>query len=140
MIPRDIHRDISREARQAVQQNTRLDAAAAAVFDQQGVRTDQRGHLCGIALHDRCLRARRVVLGKLADLIEQSRAVSVVKVLAGERLLKCRQTCEHFRFEAFHRGGTVVQGGRKRFHRAELSFANRIPVNCQRASGGKKFR
>ena len=68
-----------------VQQQTRLGGAARAELDELD-RAGLRDQLAGDALEDRALGARRVVLGELADLLEQLGAAGVVEVLGRELL------------------------------------------------------
>ena len=102
---------------------------------------DRGGHLAGVAVHDGQLGARQVILVELADPVEQPRALRVVKVLARQPLSRAAQAGEHLGEHAVAAGAEVAggrRGGEQARHRTSL--ASRMPVNCHRASGGKKLR
>ena len=78
-----------------IEQETRFGTAAAAVFDQLTVRSDEGRHLRRMALHNGPLRPRRIVFVEFGDLLEQLRASFVVKILARERFLWRTQAPKH---------------------------------------------
>src|SRR5262249_52641463 len=78
----------------ALDEQPRLEARAGTVLDELRVAPEDPDDLVDMALHDRDLGARRVVLGQLADRLEQLRAAPVVEVLRGDRLARRRQAGE----------------------------------------------
>ena len=92
---RDVDRQIGPRLAELFEQQPGLEAAAAAEFDQLAIRADRLGHLGGVALEDRQLGARQIILVELADLVEERRAAFIVKVLAGDVLLGPAQAVEH---------------------------------------------
>ena len=86
----DVERHVARRSVpascMALSSSARLGRRARPELDELG-RAGQRGDLGRSALEDRPLGARRVVLGQLADLVEQLGAARVVEVL-GRQLLE----------------------------------------------------
>ena len=122
------------------EQHPRLDSRAGAESDQLRVGADRFRHLAPVVPQQLCLRARDVILGQLADFLEQLDAAFVVKKFAWERTRRGRKTGENFREEILidrleiehsHHAGRTAH---------ERSRASRMPLNCQRLSGGKKLR
>ena len=86
-------RDVDRHVMQATvgadrrrDQPTGLRRAAAAQLDHHGVDPPAGDHRVGVLPEDRVLGPGQVILGQVADLFEQARALVIVKVAAGERL------------------------------------------------------
>ena len=75
-------------------------ADARAQLDQLASRPVAATISAACALEDRALGARRVVLGQLADAVEQLRAARVVEVLGRQLLERPRQPVEHVVGEA----------------------------------------
>ena len=73
-------------AQGGIQQQARLDRAAAAELDNRDLVAGGGDDLVGIALEDGALGAGQVVFGQVADPLEQLRADPVVKKAAGEPL------------------------------------------------------
>src|SRR5690349_11729495 len=84
MLARDVDRRVERELGQRLDQQSRLDARAAAELDQGTCRSRPPADLTGAPPQDLGLRAREIVLGQLADLVEQGRAARVVQELRGD--------------------------------------------------------
>src|SRR6185437_4897096 len=87
-------------------------------------------------------RARRVVLGQLADCLEELRAAPVVQVCRGKALRHGAQAGKHFFDEQPVRRVGSGRAGRGPWAAPphDASPASRTPLNCQRAAGGKKLR
>ena len=141
-LARDFHRRVGNRAMQRSQQEPRLDACAAAVLDEMNIGSQKVGHLRQMLVHDSQLGPRRVVLGQLADLLEQLGAARVVEERGGQRLGRIGQAL-HGRFEEALAVGREVlhvelgvgddgMGSGALGHR---SLASRMPENCQRSSG-----
>ena len=79
---------------QRVEQHARLRGRARAELDELD-RARQRRQLGRGLLEDRALGARRVVLGQLADPVEQLGAARVVEVLGRQFLERAREAVEH---------------------------------------------
>ena len=84
---RNVDRHVGGEIDQVFEENTDLQARAAAELDQAGLRTDQRSHLVRVPRHDRELGFCQVILGQLADLVEQLRAPLIVEILGRDGFL-----------------------------------------------------
>jgi hypothetical protein len=132
--------DIGRRRFELLKQESRFNAAAAAVFDQPAVGAQQRRHGLAVTAHDRQLGARRVILGQLADTVEQPRAGLVVEVFARDFLGLGGQAAQHVGAKVVGRREVEPGDRLKESLRHGISRARRMPVNCQRASGGKKLR
>ena len=66
-----------------VEQEPGLDATATAILDEEAIRTQQPGHLCGVPLHDAKFGTSRVILLQLGDLLKHRPGADlVVEVLA----------------------------------------------------------
>jgi hypothetical protein len=129
VLARDVDRHVRRGPLEAVEQQPRLRAAAAAVFDEQGACADARCHLARVRTQDRELGARRVVLGEGADLLEQLRALRVVEVLARQRLRPAAEARERVLEEALALGVDVgAAPAQKRSHSTSSVSSARTPT------------
>ncbi len=79
---------------QRVEQHARLGRGPGAELDELAG-AGQLGQLLGALLEDRPLGAGRVVLGQLADAVEQLRPARVVEVLRRQLLERPREAVEH---------------------------------------------
>ena len=141
VLARDVDGHVTGRVAQLVEEAPGLEAAATAILDEQATRPQQPGHLRRVPLHDAKLGARRVILLQLRDLLEQGRADLVVEVLARQFLLRGTQAAEHVGTELPR--GIIEDVGRRQLRDGvdhASSLARRMPLNCQRASGGKKLR
>ena len=68
-----------------IEQQPRLDTTSTSVFDQHHACPNLVGHLWGVFLHDRNLRARQIIFIQLTDFIEQLRTAFVVEILTWQR-------------------------------------------------------
>ena len=135
---RDVDWHESRRTLQRAEQQADFLQRAGAELDQLGLRAYAFGHLGGVLAQDRELGASGVVLGQLADPVEQRRALTVVKVLGRDPARLTAQTVAQRAAEAVGAGFRSMDAGRAQ---AEApSRASRRPLNCQRAAGGKKLR
>src|SRR5205085_5424033 len=107
------------------------------------------GELAGGLLEDRALGARRVVLGQLADAIEQLRAARVIEMLGGKLLEGPREPVQHIVGERallvavkvrVDANGLLCNGvlGRGRLH--QRSLASRTPAKIWRRCGRSQLR
>src|SRR5262249_17843934 len=131
--------EIGPRLEEMLQQQPGLEPAAAAELDDRTFRSDGVRHLLDVAAEDRQLGPRQVILIEFADLVEERRAALVIEILAGDVLLRAAKAPQHVVAESSESGGSgrVAVDRRDSIHQL---LASRIPVNCQRASGGKKFR
>ena len=147
----DVDGHVAGRGTEMVEDDAGLGAAAAAELEQQGLRATGSGHLGGVTARDHQLGAGRIVLGERADLVEEPGAVVVVKILAGQGLRRGGQARERVAAQVAGGGREVDEGERPVWTggagpgRVPLDFehghlARRSPLNCQRASGGKKLR
>jgi hypothetical protein len=93
----DVHRDVALERSrgvQRVQQHPRLGRSAGAELDEL-YRAGQLRQLLSPLFEDRPLGARRVVLGQLADPVEQLGAAGVIEVLWRQLLEGACEAVEH---------------------------------------------
>ncbi len=74
LLARDVDRDVGHRALELVEQVAHLHPRATPVLDERASRAGARGQLAGVAREDRLLGARGIVLGQLADLLEESGA------------------------------------------------------------------
>ena len=95
-VARDVDRHVARQRRQRIQQQPRLGARAAARLDQQRALADRGGDRADVLAQDRRLDPRQVVLGLLADPLEQPRALCVVQVARRDVLRRVAQPGEQF--------------------------------------------
>ena len=70
VLARDVDGHVAGRVAQMVEEAPSLDAAAAAILDEQATWSQQPGHLRRVLLHDGKLRARRVILVQIRDLLE----------------------------------------------------------------------
>ena len=110
MIAGNIHRHIAGRIRQLIQQQAGLHAAAAAELHQQDALAEQRGHVRAVVAHDLQLGTRGVVLGQLADLIEQRRALGVIEILGRQAFLCAAEAVDDFPGDRVIAGVIVLQG------------------------------
>ena len=98
----DVDRDVLDATRGAerLEHEARLGAAAGAGLDHPHARAPARHHLVHARAHDRGLGARDVVLGELADGVEELRAGAVVEVLRRETLRREAEAEERVGAEA----------------------------------------
>ena len=83
-------------AQQFLDQKAGLGGGAGAEFDQRQRRSGMVQNVARVALQDRALGAREVVLGQFGNLLEQSRADVVVKQLRRQPLGRRTQALEYF--------------------------------------------
>src|SRR5260221_396143 len=138
MIARDVDRHIGDRVFQCLQQDTHLDAGAAAEFDQTGVRTDPAGDVAGVPLKNSDLGPGQIIFRDLTDRIEQLRTLGVVEQFARQRLRFPRQAAEYGLAEIFLSWRQIVKDKGVAIH--QQSSAKRSPENAHRAAGGKKLR
>ena len=81
VLARDVDGQIALRRLQRIEQQPHLDQRARAELHDLGPRADLRGDLAGTLREDAQLGARGVVLGQLADAVEELRAAHVVEVL-----------------------------------------------------------
>src|SRR5436309_3453797 len=141
VFARNVDGHVAGRFAQLVEQESGLEAAAAAILDEETTRPQQFSHLCRVPFHDAKLGACWIILVQLRDLFEQGRANLVVKVLARQFLLCGTQATDYvvselprIRFEDL--SSRQLRDGVDH----SSSLAKRMPLNCQRASGGKKLR
>ena len=96
--PGDLLRDVDRCVRaeaavvaQRVEQHASLRGRPGAELDQRRRGACRLADPRGVALEDRALRPRRVVLGQPRDLLEELRPAAVVEVARGELLERLRE-------------------------------------------------
>ena len=135
---RDVDRHESRWTLQRAEQQADFLQRAGAELDQLGLRAYAFGHLGGVLAQDRELGAGGVVLGQLADAVEQRRALTVVEVLGRDPARLTAQTIAQRAVETVGAGFRMLDAGGA--HDEAPSRASRKPLNCQRAAGGKKLR
>ena len=137
---------------QGVEQVSNLDAGPAPVLDEHAIVAGERGDVARARPHHLELGSRQVVLGELGDAFEQRRAGGVVEQLRWQRLGHHPETLEHLRAQPgrdarrsrwplvarVHR--PVEWRGHRRTSASVVPSARRMPLNCQRASEGKKLR
>src|SRR5581483_5030295 len=106
---RHIDGDVSAKARQAIEQHLRLEARAGAELDEHAAVRHAGCNLLVMSFEDRGLGARRIVLWKLGDPLEQLAAPRVIEVAAGQRLRGACQALQNLGGEGV---GVSVGGGR----------------------------
>src|SRR5262249_31341627 len=117
---------------QFLEKDSRLSTSARAETDQLDLRTQRFRHFRAVQAQNLDLRARDVVLGQIANLLEQLSTLLIVKKLVGQASRRFRETGEDFVAKNFFR--ELGSDGRV-FFVHERSRAKRIPVNCHRLSG-----
>src|ERR1051326_1956490 len=132
LLLRDVDRYINARIAQFFEQDARLRSRAGAETDQFDLRTERVPHLRAMQSQNLDLSARDVVLGQLADLLEQLRAMFVVEKFAGQFAWRLCQTAHNFVAKVLlcrdlRRMADVFVHERSR--------AKRIPMNCHRLSG-----
>src|SRR5207244_665581 len=132
---RDVDRHVAGRSLQVLKEDAGLGAAAAAVLDQQALSAQSSRHFGAGRTHDAHLSSRWVILVERGDLLKQLGTTLVVQQLARQLLLGTVQSTNHLVERSCRLGCEVVE--RDAVH---ASCATRSPENCQRASGGKKFR
>ena len=140
LLARNVDRDIGGRPIERLEQDAHLVAGAAAELDETAMRTDAGGDIGGETVEDRDLGARQIILGQLADLLEQSRAARVVEKFTRQRFGVAAEPGEDRVAKAFLARREVMKrktGGDISHHR---SSARRSPEKAQRAEGGKKLR
>ena len=136
IVARDVDRQIGACVAQDVQQDAHLAQRAGAELDQLHVGTDQRGDLVRVGGQDAELGACRVIFRQHGDLLEQFRSRCIIEEFRADPLGRAEEAVQQ-------RLGEVVFGlaRAERDHGgAHTSPASRMPLNCQRADGGKKLR
>ena len=146
--PADVDQHATAGIDQRVEELLGLEAHPRAELDQSGVRANAFGHLVHRSGHDPELGAGRVVLRKLGDRFEQPRAQRIVEVLARKRFWRASKPFARLCLQVTYRsdeGRRCVRAPECSTDQMQSSVqppsrANRMPLNCQRAPGGKKFR
>src|SRR5690606_34062666 len=98
----NVDRHVGRRRERADDQ-TRLHRFSAAELDERGAAPGEARDLPQARARESKLRARRVVLGKPADALEEPAARRVGGVLGRERLLRAREARKHVMAEAVRR-------------------------------------
>ena len=92
-----------------------------------------------MAEEQRRFGAGLVIFRQLADALEQMRTGLVIEIFAGDFLRRFAEAGDQAVRKAFVPGrGRMRRTGERCVH--QISAASRIPLNCQRAWGGKKLR
>src|SRR6185295_1167504 len=91
----DIDRQVGRRA-QGADKKPRLQALAAAVLDELAALSGKARDRGEVRFGQRELGASQVILGKPADALEQATAGVVVEILRRQRLLRERESRDHF--------------------------------------------
>ena len=143
----DVERHVARAACPAscsASSRTRVFAAVPEPSSTSSTAPVSSAISAGARLEDRALGARRVVLGQLADAVEQLGAARVVEVLGRQLLERPREPVEHVVGEralvARRRGsdsidGSSLAGGPVRLHRQASSRAARRRRSAGAAGG-----
>ena len=143
---RDVERDVAAEVAgrgHGIEQYPRLLGRARAELDQLAG-PDGARYLIGLRVQDGLLGAGRVVLGQLADALEQLRASGVVEVLGRELLERPREPVEHVvgQHPLLGLGQPGVDpdlvGEEQRSHQSSLAM--RKPEKICRRSGKSQLR
>ena len=138
-----VERHVAVRVLERVEQQLRLAPGTGAVLDDGSPRPATIGDLRRMGREQTRFRTGEVVLGLLADLLEQLRTAGVVQEYRGQLLLLLAESLEDQRDQwsrrVGRRKGRAAQDVFCVSH-AVRSLASRIPVNCQRASGLKKLR
>ena len=122
-----------------LQQQTDLAQRAGAEFHQFNIGPDAAGHGVRMAFEDPQLGASGVVLGQFANGVEQRRTRHVVEVFGRNGVGSLPQTVQQVGAKSRFRDPLPgIQHGV--WHQHGRSLAKRMPLNCQRAEGGKKLR
>src|SRR6185503_11074714 len=143
LLARDVDGHVRHRLVERIEEHANLDARAAAVLDERGSRAGKLRDLRGVSTQDLELRAWQIVLVERADALEERCPVLVVEQLRGKRLRFVQETAQHLAADAVVLDGLddarLAEGGRLAGHGHERA-TRRMPVNCQRASDGKKLR
>jgi hypothetical protein len=139
----NVDRHIALRRIERVEQEPHLGERTGAELDDLGLGADLGRDLAGALGEDAKLGARRVVLGQLADAVEQRRARDVVEELRRNAARRSAEAREQLAAEIGERRGPLrgaecMEVECRIAH--QRSFASRSPENCQRAAGGKKLR
>ena len=121
-----------------LQQDAHLAERTGAELHDLGVLAHQRCDFGRMAPQKRGLGAGLVVFRQFADLVEQMRTRRVVEILCADLLGRLGQSRDQGLGEVFNGRRRVVYPGELGVH--QISSARRMPLNCQRAAGGKKLR
>ena len=128
-------------SRSASSSKRTLIAGAAPVFHQRDPRPDEVRDLTGALAQDRELAAREIVLVERADALEEPRADVVVEEFRRQRLSRAAEAVQHVGEDLARLERPRAARRALRMHRGAHAFlARRMPMNCQRASDGKKLR
>jgi hypothetical protein len=133
---RDVHGHVRRRRDERVEQQPHLQPGPAPVLDEHRARAEVPGEFGRARLEDLQLRARQVVLGQLADPLEQRGAGVVVEELRRERLRGRPQAGEHVAPDAVAAPVAFGPGAVAQRGRGHAPLASRTPPNCQRADAG----
>ena len=140
LFARNIYRQIGDRPLQIIQQDSRLRSRPGAKANQ----FDPGPECLAISPPHRSqnphLRARDVILGKVANLGKKRRASFVVKKFARQSARMLRQAGDYLLAKFFIGRLEIEHGDLAGVSVHAASRASRIPVNCQRFSGWKKFR
>jgi len=157
---RDVDGHVSPRGPQGLQQGAELDARPRPEFDHFGVRPDPVRDRLGVLLQHTHFHPSDVVLGLLADGLEQPGSVLVIEEHRRDRVRAAGSSARRMAWRnpsdpdcgvgirtavgtgRVERLGSTEEGmGMCGLAAAiQRSRANRTPVNCHRAVGGKKFR
>ncbi len=118
---RDVDRHIGRETGQTVEQQPRLDARAAAEFDQLRPLGHMGGQTVRARGQDRGLGAGRVIFRQLRDALEERAALGIVEPFRLHTLRALRQAAQRI-------GQKLGVADDKRVH--HTSLASRRPIIC----------
>jgi hypothetical protein len=132
----DVDRHVALRALHRVEQHARFERGTGAQLHELAGRVGRRDDLGRASAQDRRLGAGRVVLGELADALEQLGAAGVVEVLGRDLLERLGEAVEHVI-------GQAALGALPDVHvddRAHPSLAIRSPEKIWRRCGKSQLR
>jgi hypothetical protein len=95
VIARDVDGHVRGRRFEMIEQLARLRTGAAAELDDRSIRADLMRHVAGVRTHDLQLGPREIVLGQLANAVEQKRAELVVEPHRRQLARLLAHTFEH---------------------------------------------
>src|SRR5437870_11037052 len=140
LFARDIYWHISNRCLEIIQQDSRLRSGPRAKSYQFDPAAQRAGYFAAAFAQDPHFRARDVILGKVANFRKEGRTSFVVKKFAGQSARMLRQPGDDLLAKLSIGRLEIKHGDLAGVSVHAASRASRIPVNCQRFSGWKKFR